>query len=449
MKFGQRVSIRSKMKTPEFARGIWNPTRREWRDVVESLIHMSRKYKNNKLVMFKLQLWIVWDLINESEAIIKMKEKLKELEQLKAQGKIDEDQYENDVQNLKTDIESSRFTISALREIIDGMVWRYFDYNRAFMYIVADKQPVDLIVGDKGLVNSLFELADVFINQGDRAILNDISNFLRIGDVTNIKADGTIEFIEVKSSKKRGARFTRQKERMQETVEFFNTGIKELDDHKFVISDSPIKQRNYLKQLKDSILRARKIGYDSILMGNHLIVETVDNVAIIDSSKAIEYFSSKHKSIQERWKKQGDFIINVFSFEKLEYAKNFAPYTIFPFEDNIVADILMGKVWIRYQLNNDEVIRIIEKGGWQLIESVFDITEEEVKNSDIEDLSFYKVRKGSCAIAIPAPWFGRLCFEMISPKVLLDELDRQYEMGPATGDVSLLTRYQDDNNIWN
>jgi hypothetical protein len=38
---------------------------------------------------------------------------------------------------------------------------------------------------------------------------------------------------------------------------------------------------------------------------------------------------------------------------------------------------------------------------------------------------------------------------MISPKVLLDELDRQYEMGPATGDVSLLTRYQDDNNIWN
>lgn len=448
MKFGQRVSIRSKMQTPEFARGIWNPTRREWRDVVESMIHMSRKYINNKLVMFKIQLWIVLDLINESEAIIKMKGKIKELEQLKANGKIDKDRYENDIQNLKSDSESSRFTISALREVIDGMVWRYFDYNRALMYIVADKQPVDLILGDRGLMNSLSELADVFINQGDRAILNDISNFLRIGDVTNIKADGTIEFIEVKSSKRRGARFTRQKERMQETVEFFNTGIKELDDHKFVISDSPVKQRNYLKQLKDSILRARKLGYDSILIGNHLIVETIDNVALKDSNKAIEYFSSKHKSIQDRWKKQGDFVFTIFSFEKLEYAKNFAPYTIFPFDNDIVADILMGKVWIRYRLNNNEVIRIMEKGGWQLIESIFDMTEEEIKNSNIEELSFYKVRKGDCAIAIPAPWFGRLCFEMISPKVLLDELDREYGMGPTTSDVSFLARYKDDEKIW-
>ncbi len=403
---------------------------------------------NNKLVMFKLQLWIGWDLINESEAIIKMKEKITELEQLKAKDKIDEDQFENDIQNLKTSIISSKFTISALREIIDGMVWRYFDYNRAFMYIVADKQPVDLIVKDKGLTNTLYELADVFNNQGDSAILNDISNFLRIGDVTNIKADGTIEFIEVKSSKRRGARFTRQKERMQETVDFFNTGIKELDDYKFVISDSPIKQRNYLKQLKDSILRAKMVGYDSILIGNHLIVETVDLVALKDSSEAFKYFSSKHKSIKDRWKKQGDHIYDIFSFEKLEYAKNFAPYTIFPFKDDIVADILMGKVWIRYHINNDEVIRIIEKGGWQLFESIFDVTGEEVENSNIENLSFCKVGKGDCTIVIPAPWLGRLCFEMISPKALLDELDRQYEMGPAKGDVLLFARYQDDEKIW-
>jgi hypothetical protein len=90
----------------------------------------------------------------------------------------------------------------------------------------------------------------------------------------------------------------------------------------------------------------------------------------------------------------------------------------------------------------------MEKGGWQLVESIFDMTEEEIKNADITDLSIYKVSKGNCAIAIPAPWFGRLCFEMISPKVFLDELDRQYEIGPATGDISFLTRYLDDERIW-
>ena len=83
MKFGQRVSIREKIRSPEFARSLWSPTRVEWRDVIEMLITMSKRYTFNKLAMMKIQIWIAWDVINESEAILKMKEKIRELEQLK------------------------------------------------------------------------------------------------------------------------------------------------------------------------------------------------------------------------------------------------------------------------------------------------------------------------------------------------------------------------------
>lgn len=449
MKFRQRVSIRSKLSTPEFARGIWNPTRQEWRDVIESLIYMSRRYINNKLAMLKVQLWITWDVINESRSVIKMKEKIKELEQIKEDGKIGEEEYNRDVQKLNADIESSRLTIAALREIIDGIVWRYFDYNKAFLYIVADKQPIDLIEGNEGLINSLYELADVFITQGDKAILNDLSNFLRIGDVTNIKADGTIEFIEVKGSKSRGARFTRQKERMQETVEFFNTGNKRLDGSQFVISESQVKLRNYLKQLRDSILRARTNGYDSILIGSHLIVETVDFGRLEDTDKAAKYFEAKHKSVKDKWNKNKDFVYHAWSIEKLDYAKNYAPYTIFPFGDDICADILMGKIWIQYRLNIYEIIRILEKAGWQLIDSLFEKTEGEVKDSEIEDLHIFKVRKGSSTIDIPAPWVGSLCFEMMSPKVMLDELERQRDLGPAVSGVYMLSNFVNNQEVWN
>ena len=448
MKFGQRVSIREKIRSPEFARGLWSPTRIEWRDVVEMLITMSKRYSFNKLAMFKIQIWIAWDIINESEAILKMKEKIAEIEQLKTNPNHTDKKYDDDIQHLKTEIESSRLTIAALREIIDGIVWRFFNYNRALLYTVADKQPIDIVASDKGLRNSLMEFADVLINRGHNAILNDISNFLRIGDVTNIKPDGSIEFIEVKSSKKRGARFKRQKERMQQTVEFFNTGVKELDRQKIIITESNVKQKNYLSQLKDSILRARKVGYDSILIANHLIVETTDLSKIDNSDKAKQYFESKHKSVKEKWKNNGDNIYQCWSIEKLDAPKNFTPYTIFPFDDDIIADILMGKIWILYKLNNNEIVRILEKAGWKLVYSFDDIPENEIRNSDIEDLILYKVRKDNLTVSIPPPWFGRLCFELMSPQVIVDDLEGHKSIEDSQDSLAVLSHYIDDEKIW-
>lgn len=448
MKFGQRVSIREKIRSPEFARGLWSPTRVEWRDVIEMLITMSKRYTFNKLAMMKIQIWIAWDVINESEATLKMKEKIGELEQLKTDPNQHDKDCDDDIQHLKTEIESSRLTIAALREIIDGIVWRYFNYNRALLYTVANKQPIDIVASDKGLRNSLMEFADILINKGHNAILNDISNFLRIGDVTNIKPDGSIDFIEVKSSKKKGARFRRQEERMQQTVEFFNTGVKELDKEKFIITESNIKQKNYLPQLKDSILRARKVGYDSILIGNHLIVETTDFSKLDDSEKAKQYFESKHKSVKEKWGKNGDRIYPRFSIEKLDAPKHFAPYTIFPFNDGIIADILMGKIWILYKLNNSEIIRILERAGWKLVDSFDNIPEEVIRNTDIEDLILYKVRKGSLTVSIPPPWFGRLCFELMSPKVMVDDLAGYESAEDSQESVAVLSHYIDDEKIW-
>jgi hypothetical protein len=72
--------------------------------------------------------------------------KLKELEELKEQGKIaDEEQYERDTSALKTTIHTNRMNIIAFREVIDGIVWRYLDYNRPILYMLADKQPIDLV----------------------------------------------------------------------------------------------------------------------------------------------------------------------------------------------------------------------------------------------------------------------------------------------------------------
>jgi hypothetical protein len=184
------------------------------------------------------------------------------------------------------------------------------------------------------------------------------------------------------------------------------------------------------------------------LIGNHLIVETTDFSKLDDNEKAKQYFESKHKSVKEKWKKNGDTVFPYFSIEKLDAPKNFAPYTIFPFNDDIIADIIMGKIWLYYKLNLSEIIRILDKSGWKLVDSFNNIPEEVIRNTDIEDLMLYKVRKGNLTISIPPPWFGRLCFELMSPKVIVDDLEEVESAEDSQENVSILSHYIDDEKIW-
>lgn len=449
MQFGQRVTVRDKILAPEFAKGIWNPSRRDYRDIIELYLYMSRKFIDNKFAMFKLQMWIMMDLTNESDAVVKCKKKLKEMEEQKEKGDLPEEQFEADSKGIRSEKITSELNIKALREIIDGIAWRYLNYNRPILYILADKQPNDITLFDEGFQKSIYEFADLFLTPGDLVLLNDISNFLRMGDLTVIKGDGTIEFVEVKSSRqRRGARISRQKKRMKETVEFFNTGIRDYDGKNLVIEDSNVKQKNYLKQLKDSVKRAKNKGQDAILIGNHLIIEVIDFSKAKDAKQTNKYLKSRHKADREKWADNKDFIFRTFFIERFEYARNYAPLPIYPFDDEVIADILMGKVWIKFLLNVHEVVRYLEKSGWELRRAFWDLSEEERRAVDTRDLELFTFRKESCNVPIPGPWLGKLCFEMLAPKAILDDMNALYDKGPADGNTMYLTNYVHDQKIW-
>jgi len=441
------------MTTKEFAQGIWNPNRESWRDVVEDYLLISRKRINNKLSMFKLQANILMDLIQNVQVLGLHKNELNKLKIEKENGKLSEKEYEHKARHINSEIVSYEFTNKALREIVDGIVWRYFNFNRAILYMLADKAPIESIKPDQGLIKSLYEFGEIFLEPDDFAILNDITNFLRVGDITRIDKDGNIELIEVKSSKKlRGGRIARQKQRMTELVEFFNTGIGEYDGNKAILVDSDIRQRNYLKMMLDCIKKARYRGYESTLIGNYLILEIVDVGKDFDFNQMKKYFKSKHKSVWERWRKSNDFVPRISFIEKLEFSRNYAPYSIYPFDVDICADILMGKILVFSFLNYSEIIRIFEKAGWKAVEFLFSKStnelKEEVENTEPKDITLLKLRKSGCTINVPPAWFGSLCFELLSPRVLVEELDRKYIKGAGMDYNMELINYLDEKNIW-
>lgn len=450
MKFGQRVSIRKNFKPVEMARGIWNPQMHSWRDVAEDYLYISRKRIDNKYCMFKLQLNILQDIVANIKSIDDYKKLETKNTKDEQEGTITKDDFESQKEHNNSNIYSDTIINKALREIVDGIVWKYFNHNRALLYMLADKQPIETIRPNEGTFNNLYEFADVFLENDAVAIYNDITNFLRIGDVTKIKKDNVIEIIEVKANKKRGGRITRQKDKMSEVVQFFNTGFTNYDGKILKIVNSNIKQRNYLSLLGNAIRTAQNRGFESLLIGEYLILEIADSSKVKDD-KFISYFESRHRAVKEKWKKSNDFIHGSFFIDKMEYSKNCAPFSIYPFDVETCTDIMMGKLMISAHLNFSEVLRIIKRAGWNIVDSIFFKSEDELnllKDTDIKDISYLKVRKGPLTFDVPPSLLARMQFELLSPNTMIEHFEELYKMGHQTDFDYLLTNFTDEQRIW-
>ena len=447
---------KGKKKEDDFiTEGFWLPRLNEWRDIVEDYLYISRKRKYNKLSMFKLQLNILEDIIKNCKHIDEYKKRLNEINIGIKENKDKKRTYHSDLEWIESEVYTLIHLNRILKEIVDGIVWRNFNFNRAILYLLADKEPIENLKVDEGLISSIYRFSDIFLDQETFAILNDISNFIRVGDITVINKDGDIEFIEVKSGKKKGPRkknprVRRQKKYMEELVEFLNTGVGEYDGKKLKILDSKTRQVNHLNLLKESIQKARTKGQSSELIGNYMVIHVIDYGKINNPESIIKYINSRHKSVKQKWDSKNDFYF-VFNFsEKLIFSKNYVPHSIFPFDVETCADILMGKLSIFAILNLSEIKRIFEKYGWEVVDSILDRIKEENHDTiaDFARRCSFKISKGGLTIVIPPNSIGRIPFEMLSPKAILVELDKMYDEGENIDCNSRLWNYLDDQKIW-
>jgi hypothetical protein len=402
--------------------------------------------------MFKLQLNILMDMIDNVRNIDNYKTNLIKLQNDKEGTLISQEDYDSGSEFIKSRINGLNIINISLREVVDGIVWRYFKFNRPILYMLADKQEIGPPKPDAGLIESLNQFSEIFLSPKDFAILNDISNFLRVGDITRISEDGTIELIEVKSGRgKRGRRIARQKQRMNELVEFFNTGFSEYDGHTFKINDSNIRKIHYFGDLLDSINRARHKGYDSTLIGNHLIIEVVDSRKVGDPKTYEKYFQKKHESVKEKWDRNGDIVIPNLFIHKLRYSRNYIPYSIFPYDADICTDIIMGRLMILTILNWSEIFRTFRKAGWQIVDSIFFKSKDELKKMNgkpVKNIPFLIIRKSDLTTNVPPGFIGMLQFELLSIKNFIDIFEELFSQGPNIDYDASFINFSDDQRIW-
>jgi len=134
----------------------------------------------------------------------------------------------------------------------------------------------------------------------------------------------------------------------------------------------------------------------------------------------------------------------------MSYSKNCAPFSIYPFDLETRVDIMTGRLMIKTRFNYSEILRIIEKDGWKVVNSVFDnIKNQDSENRNLSQTPPVTISKGSLTYGIPWSFFARMRFELWSSSSLMTELDDFFQQHfKETSFNKYLTHYIDDEKIW-
>lgn len=416
-------------------------SRPDFLEVIEDYLDISRKRQHNPLSLSKLQLNLLLDIITDEYALKQYRRKLQELIEASPSEDESEEEKKAIIENIEGEIDFHETSTKVYREIADGIAWRTLGFNRALLYYLVSRPspgPISL----EGIESELLEWSRIYDSREGISILNDITSFLRVGDVTNLKNDGTLEFVEIKTKRPRGgARFSRQKERLQQTVELFSCGKATFKEESLAIDEFDIKPDNYLNNVLNLINDAMRVGVAITSIGEHLLVYCLDlRTGSMEKAKTI--LDPVIDRTMERW--DGDIIIPLRSLEKFKYGRTYAPYSIFPFPNDICVSLMAGALLLTTFLNLSKVMEYFEGRGWAISES----PEEHLKQStDILETHTMTVKKGPLYVKVPPMDIGRLAFEFLRPRVLVQLFEEYYAIGRREGSYSIVN-FQGEKDIW-
>lgn len=425
----------------------WSPSIREWRDIIEDYIYISKKRKNNKLSMFKLQMELISDLIRLNDA-------------LKGYIKLFEDPEERKIQFPDTEITpdiidywekeifNHKVLINAIKDVGDGIAWRIFDYDRAIIYnmCVNNEDPGPLTLTD-GFVIELHSLGD-FTNETDikNFIYHGITNFLLISDLTLLYGNGEKEFVEVKSGKRgRGKswkeRLERQKERAENIAKIANTdeGISSNVETKFRYIDK--KPETIINKLDTLLKRSNDNLVVTQIFSSYLGVGVVNFAMLVETES--DSWQEKLDKLKNQIKKdEKDFVMIHSSIDWNIFSPNKAPLSIHPFTPEVIANILLGKYIVNYVINITQFLREFEKKGWKATNIISE------RSPESEDKSMFTLKKGSLSISIPPLLYSRAIYEGLSVDSIILELEDILKSGPKDKKYALFYGFTKEKFLW-
>jgi hypothetical protein len=303
-----------------------------------------------------------------------------------------------------------------LRTVGDGLAWRCFNYDRRAILALACSESAGPIYGKEGLNSELGVVEELRKHRGHFGLLHDLTNCLRIADVTEF-SDGGAQLLEVK---KTGRTDKKQIARMEQAVNAVMNGGDlpgDLPDLRLVQLKQP--HVTDLDQLADLIQISKKRGVRGMkLAGGRAVIGASMTDAIRrwgNNVQAMNRVAASARRGAIRRAGVGDVRrtlhhVSGTSVDTASRSAFVAPWSIYPLAPADCAGLICDFVGFETVISVEGLQSSLAKVG--LDSDVLLPFENGVMADDLEVL---RARRGKKALIVRASTLNMLIYELLQP----------------------------------
>lgn len=246
-----------------------------------------------------------------------------------------------------------------LKGVMDGIAFRFLNFNRPILrQLIAHNQTGFLT---NGFLVELKKAEYIVRKTGFYVILNDLTNFLRYGDLTIISHEGVM----IDEVKTKGSSKGNQKKALDGLIKRLNKKTLKIGDQTAQYVKIKGKPINFFSQVEKIINKSKSIsgGVYAKKVSPYLWVSSI-----------------YRPKIEKYWKSTGNFpnlpkspfnIKDIYSsFNSLiffdQVSPNIAPFSIFPFSEKIICEIMTGQIHLKAIVSKKELVKSFRGKGWSL-----------------------------------------------------------------------------------
>lgn len=464
----------------KIASALASPYYKDWTNYFEKVLRATRskrhKHKKDMVLAFQIKLARIetelWDLLNEA------RERAKKLH-AKAGLTIKE---EKELRGLEEHILIHEQLIRISRTICDGIAWRNLDYNRTFLTSAARGFGAGRVdINSKEFKGEFSWAYRISKRLNSLVIINDLTRFLRVGDLTEISENGV--FIheikkygkEVKNmftlhKVKKGAKFSNQVKRLLELQRIAFADKAKVYGIEVGTRQINLDLKTYMDKVKKLIRESEKKFIVSENIDECINIEITNFKAINESKEPIEFEELKRLSPKVETK---DFVLthsnwdSFYSDEKGNFLRGAPPYSVYPFSASDCTKFMSGYYLVKCSLNVDKLKAILRQKGWEIEERTEQDLDKQIAEFEKEketmftikdslyahspdDCGLFTIRKGPFSISMNSMLYCRLIMEYLSVSSLLNILDELYNVAAIRqSSDAYFPRFNNEGEIWN
>lgn len=302
-----------------------------------------------------------------------------------------------------------------LRTVGDGLAWRVFGYDRRIIMTLSRNDSPGMMFGKDGLPYELGRVEDLWREKQHFALLHDLTNCLRIADVSEFTDDGVL-LHEVKKNAARTDK--RQLERIQASINAIMHGGPlpgASPNARLVELSTPVAAD--LRQLKDAIQLAKKYGSRGMRLndGRALVATSPYDVAVKwagDHENGQIWLSNiKSRAIKRAGISGARHHIRGLSSDLASRSAIMTPWSVYPFSAEDCAELVCDFIMFETIVAIEALVENLEAVGLQV--------EVLLPNSDGElgeGVDVLRATWRDRSLTVHSQGISQLLYELVHPR---------------------------------